>query len=273
MTVRVELWPRRLQPDCMLHWFGACTDEHISVLVQLPYAEAILLHVRRDLHVIKVEPEALDALDQKVSFVKLEQPDWDAVDTTGSQTEHTPNNSDTSVPGCSTDVQVTRHTEKKEEQPCNKKPKCSFNHTRTGYVDKLSRHGEKSRLAKKSSHSSKFLQEKLKRYLVEKPYKCKFCNKSFSKLSLLKYHTHVHTGEKPHKCTVCNKTFTQSGHLQSHRRIHTGERPFKCTICNKSFSESSHLTSHIRIHTGERPYDCTVCKKAFSHLCNFETAP
>uniref|UniRef100_A0A8C4QZS9 C2H2-type domain-containing protein n=1 Tax=Eptatretus burgeri TaxID=7764 RepID=A0A8C4QZS9_EPTBU len=191
-----------------------------------------------------------------VSFVKIERPDWDAVDTAGNTI-------------LAFLFQFLLHTEKQEVQPCNKKPKRSLNCTRTGYFNKLSKLGEKSRASKKFSDASKFMQEKMKEYLVEKPYKCKFCNKSFSKSRFVKYHMHVHTGERPHKCTVCNKTFTQSAHLQSHVKIHTGEGPYKCKICNKTFTRSNHLHSHMRVHTGERPYKCTICNKTFtrsSHL-------
>uniref|UniRef100_UPI00358E37F3 zinc finger protein 570-like n=1 Tax=Myxine glutinosa TaxID=7769 RepID=UPI00358E37F3 len=231
--------------------------------------EALEALDRKDLPIIKVEPEALEALDQKGSLVKIERPDWDSVDTAGTQPEYTQKNPDTSVPGCSRNVQVGLHTEKQDQQPCNMKPKRSFNHTRTGYFEKFCKHGEKSRVAKKSCHTSKFLQGELKGHLVEKPYKCKYCNKSFSKSRFVKYHMHIHTGERPYECTVCNKAFTQSGRLQSHLKIHTEEGTYKCTICNKAFTRSNHLHSHMRIHTGERPYKCTICSKTFtrsSHL-------
>uniref|UniRef100_A0A8C4R8W4 C2H2-type domain-containing protein n=1 Tax=Eptatretus burgeri TaxID=7764 RepID=A0A8C4R8W4_EPTBU len=160
------------------------------------------------IHIVKVEHEELDALDHK-----------------GSQTDPVQKNSDTSVPGCSPNVQEKQEQEKRlhieKQQLSTNKPQHSLNCTRTDRGDKLSEHGEKSTVAEKPSPTSKLLQRNLNKYMVEKPYKCKICNKSFSKPCLLKYHVHIHTGEKPHECTVCKKSFSQLSNLKRHVRLHT----------------------------------------------------
>ncbi|XP_065194855.1 zinc finger protein OZF-like [Sycon ciliatum] len=136
---------------------------------------------------------------------------------------------------------------------------------------------------------------------VEKPYECKFCDKSFSTQSSLTSHERTHREEKPFKCKVCDKVFDWRSLLLRHVRVHSGDKPFTCKFCAKSFSDKSNHTTHeryhtgamrfncdhcdqgfhsrsnlkihLRIHTGERPYKCKECKKAFrqpSHLTDHQ---
>ncbi|XP_043200930.1 zinc finger protein 574-like [Amphibalanus amphitrite] len=78
--------------------------------------------------------------------------------------------------------------------------------------------------------------------------KCDQCDKTFRKLSSLRYHRRVHTGERPFKCSFCDKTFNRPDNLQLHMRRHTGERPLHCSHCSKSFISKTALNKHMSIY-------------------------
>lgn len=54
--------------------------------------------------------------------------------------------------------------------------------------------------------------------LMNKPFGCSKCNKSFSQRHHLIYHMHVHDGTKPYVCKVCNKSFRVIYFLNAHRK-------------------------------------------------------
>ncbi|XP_026170487.2 zinc finger protein OZF-like [Mastacembelus armatus] len=113
------------------------------------------------------------------------------------------------------------------------------------------------------------LQKKLDTHLdthheaQKKSFSCCVCQKTYSKMHLLKRHKAVHTRARPFICDTCGKGFTTKSVLQEHRSIYTGEKPFPCATCGKRFRTSTHLFSYRRVHSDERPFSCFNCEKTF----------
>lgn len=94
-------------------------------------------------------------------------------------------------------------------------------------------------------------------------FTCFECGKKFTQQSSLKLHSRMHSGEKLYKCEYCDKEFSISDHYTKHLRVHTKEKPYQCNVCLKRFTQSNTVTQHMRIHTGEKPYRCNICDKHF----------
>uniref|UniRef100_A0A2S2P182 Zinc finger protein n=1 Tax=Schizaphis graminum TaxID=13262 RepID=A0A2S2P182_SCHGA len=108
---------------------------------------------------------------------------------------------------------------------------------------------------KKKQYSS---QNKLS---VNKPYRCKICEKSFSLKGSLKTHIWIHMQEKPYKCFICNKSFSQASTLITHKIIHNFDKPFNCDICKKSYAQKVNLKMHMMSHLSEK---LSISNKTFS---------
>ena len=128
-------------------------------------------------------------------------------------------------------------------------------------------------------------------------YKCKFCDKVYKRIHLLKLHEKTHDveeyGESPETSLVNQNDQQPSAKASSTKTPQTlpvspkkslikpsikknpqtyrasRVRPFACPVCPKAFKLKQHLTSHERVHTGSRPFVCGICNRAFkqsSHL-------
>ena len=56
-------------------------------------------------------------------------------------------------------------------------------------------------------------------------------------------------GEQPYRCKYCDRSFSISSNLQRHiRNIHNKEKPFKCEKCQRCFGQQTNLDRHMRKH-------------------------
>ena len=105
-------------------------------------------------------------------------------------------------------------------------------------------------------------------------YKCKICDKAFTKMSYLKLHIPKHTDR--FKCDKCLKTFTRNDSLQKHncgvvrmlleRPLEEIERLFEkdgkqvheCLTCSKTFESQIEVVNHYMTHLNES-ITCLKC--------------
>lgn len=61
-------------------------------------------------------------------------------------------------------------------------------------------------------------------------------------------HLHLHGGDRPFSCRFCNKSFALNSNLRDHEKIHTDDRPFACARCDKRFITAAALRAHLGRH-------------------------
>lgn len=68
----------------------------------------------------------------------------------------------------------------------------------------------------------------------------------FRNKSNFKVHERKHTGEKPFKCKFCDKSFSSSGNRKEHHRRHTENKVYKCQQpnCSAAFHRHQQLIKH-----------------------------
>ncbi|XP_069363789.1 zinc finger protein 778-like [Maniola hyperantus] len=95
-------------------------------------------------------------------------------------------------------------------------------------------------------------------------FTCKICQYKCKYPSDLKTHMQIHTGDKPFACKVCDYRCTTNCNLVTHMRTHTGIKPFACKLCDYKFTQNGHLVRHMRTHTGIKPFACKLCDYKFT---------
>lgn len=96
---------------------------------------------------------------------------------------------------------------------------------------------------------------------------CDTCGSRFGAKHLLRHHTLIHMIDKPYKCSHCTKSFTTNAVLQAHLlAIHSGnEYAFKCDQCDNAYRWKTDLRNHYKAyHLGKFPYVCKFCGKGYT---------
>lgn len=101
-------------------------------------------------------------------------------------------------------------------------------------------------------------------------FKCKICDKEYTRQNHLQRHEMSHGSRKVHVCKICNKTLTRFEHLKRHLTIHLKEKPFSCHICNRGFNRQEHLANHVKRCKGDRIFFCDICNKGFTREDSLE---
>ena len=52
--------------------------------------------------------------------------------------------------------------------------------------------------------------------MLKSKYKCDLCHKAYDRISYLERHMAVHSGIKPFKCEFCESTFTYETNMKAH---------------------------------------------------------
>ena len=99
----------------------------------------------------------------------------------------------------------------------------------------------------------------------KKAFTCSYCGRNFRKAVQVQQHENTHTGNRPYKCKYCDKTFSWMSERNKHEAsVHSSNRPFTCTECPRGFKLKSQLHSHMVTHTKDSKHTCHYCGKFYT---------
>lgn len=115
------------------------------------------------------------------------------------------------------------------------------------------------------------------------PVTCDMCNKVYVNSRVLSVHIQsVHDGLRPYKCDYCDATYTQRGHLWRHKHASHFEKEevqkkytsdkFCCNFddCEQVFDAEPELVEHVKTHQGttDKACMCSECGATFASQQN-----
>ena len=84
-------------------------------------------------------------------------------------------------------------------------------------------------------------------------FKCKKCQKVYSRADTLRVHELSMHSKKKILCSLCSKQFSSNNKLRRHELTHKTERAHKCKLCLKTFKRADALLYHQRtVHSKEQ---------------------
>ena len=107
-----------------------------------------------------------------------------------------------------------------------------------------------------------------KTHAHERKELCGLCGEKFEDKESMIAHMEEHTSaiiDRPFTCNVCQKTFAQKGHLNRHIKCHSGEADLVCFVCSKQCKNKADLEQHHLSHLA-----CQVCAVVFDTRSGLE---
>ena len=98
----------------------------------------------------------------------------------------------------------------------------------------------------------------MSKMVVSEYEKCNLCDKEVREMK--RHNLAIHSGLRPYKCKYCDKSFNDTSSLGKHHKLHESNnvRSFVCTICDKKFTTKHYLKFHEKKHN-DVTYKCDQC--------------